>query len=131
MYVCMYLCMYVCMYVCMYACMHACLYVCTCMYVCFYVCMYACMFVLCMYVCMYVISCTHHSRTRVAGALGQASRARAEVVNSRTRLCLEHKRNTEHPTQTFLLLLIAVMFCSQSPMHTGRVEHCTDLFTAL
>ena len=49
-------------------------------------------------------------------ALGQASQARAEVVNSRTRLCFEHKRNTEHLTQTFILLLIAVMLCLQSPL---------------
>ena len=72
-----------------------------------------------------------HSQTRVARALRQASRARAEVVKSRTRLCLEHKRNTEHLTQTFLLLLIALMFCLQSPMHTGSVERYTDLCTAL
>ena len=64
-------------------------------------------------------------------ALGQASRARAEVFNSQTRLCLEHKRNTEHLTQTFLLLLIPVMFRLQSPLYKGSAERYTDLCTAL
>ena len=67
----------------------------------------------------------------MARTLGQASQARAEVVNSRARLYLEHKRNTEHLTQTFLFLLIAVMFCLQSPLYTGSVQRYTDLCTAL
>ena len=61
----------------------------------------------------------------------QASRARAKVVNSRTCLCLEHKHNTEHPTQTFVLLLIPVMFCLQSLMYKGSVKRYTNLCTAL
>ena len=59
----------------------------------------------------------------MARALGKARRAQAEVVKSRTRL--------ENVTQTFLLLLIAVMFCLQSPMHPGSVESYTDLCTHL
>ena len=50
-------------------------------------------------------SCTHHSQTQVARALGLASQARAEVDNSQTRLCLKHKHNTEHLTKTFFFYL--------------------------
>ena len=64
---------------------------------------------------------TYHSQTLVARALGQTSRARVELVNSR-----DHKPNKEHLTHTFLSLLIAVKFCLQSLMSIGRVERYTD-----
>ena len=52
--------------------------------------------------------------------MGQARRARAEVVNSLTRLCWEHKRNTEPNTPSYNF--IAVMSCVQYPMYTVSVE---------